>query len=1070
MKAKIWAVRIGSATAVVALALAPSALSSPGDGTIVSSAGNGTRGSAGDGGQGTEASLDQPRSVFATADGGFIWAQPWSNTVRKVGPDGIVTRIAGTGAAGFSGDGGQATGAQINFVHSAAPTSDGGYLLADTINNRIRKVGANGTIATVAGTGSASYSGDNGPATAAAINNPRGIVALPAGGFLIPDSNNHRVRKVASDGTITTVAGTGVQGFSGDNGPATAAQLSIPFGVAPTADGGFLIVDVGNQRIRKVAADGTITTVAGNGTPGYSGDGGPATAASLRNPHNVAALADGGFLIADTTNLRVRRVSAGGTIETVVGTGVLGFSGDGGPASAAQLAHPKAVALTAAGDVLIADEQNERIRFVGTPIAPGNVSPPTVSGQLIEGRILTAAAGGWSGTGPTFAYQWQRCDATGSACADISGAVSKTYALVEADVGSTMRVSVSGTNVAGSATALSVTTAVVQQAGEPPTNVTPPTISGIAQDGQVLTADEGVWTGTLPLTYSYQWQRCNASGTACVSVAGATAKTYAVTPGDVGSTLTVRVIASNDAGSRYAASILADSPRSYWRAGDTGGTLVDQQNVASGVYVGNPQQGAGALLTGDLDPAVTLNGSSQYLEIPADPAWTPSGGFSIEILVRPSTLPVNRTIWAVQSGSFTGWWLNTGQTGVVRMFIGDGSAWRLDSSGPVLQPGETHHLVATYDGTFARLYVDGALSSTGPSVSMASNAGSNTMRLGSASSFIGQYWPGTLDEPSFYPAVLTPGEVQKHYEVSSTGSSATSAPTGVVVASAPANSAPPSISGTAAVGQTLTASAGSWTGTPPITYAYQWRRCDSSGGNCADIASATASTYALVSADQAATIRVRVTASNSAGSSFADSAQTAVVAAQSSSGALTVSVTSGSDDGDVAVGAPQNQNYPPSGTPAANSTGTVLTAGRRLAFGNFTVLNGLLRFDTSALPDGATVTSATLKLRATAKADADNRALQAEWYPASNWPIDAADWSLDSTASALAGADLTAISLGQVNSFALAGLGSISTTGATALRLHVSGGEPAGDNYLQLAALEHASLPEAQLVLEWTLP
>ena len=171
-----------------------------------------------------------------------------------------------------------------------------------------------------------------------------------------------------------------MQGFAGDGGPATAAQLSIPFGVAPTADGGFLIVDVGNQRIRKVSAAGTITTVAGNGVAGYSGDGGPATSASLRDPHNVVALSDGGFLIADASNQRVRQVGADGIISTLIGDGTRGYTGDGGPAAAAQVSVPKAVAVTPAGDVLIADEQNSRIRFVGTVVAPANTARPRSRG------------------------------------------------------------------------------------------------------------------------------------------------------------------------------------------------------------------------------------------------------------------------------------------------------------------------------------------------------------------------------------------------------------------------------------------------------------------------------------------------------------------------------------------------------------------------------------------------------------------------------------------------------------------------------------------------------------------
>src|SRR4051795_12398759 len=211
------------------------------------------------------------------------------------------------------GDAGAATAAQLNAPFGVAATPDGGFLIADTSDNRVRRVAPDGTITTVAGTGTAGFSGDGGLATAAQLNFPAGVVA-EGGGFLIADANNHRIRRVASDGTITTVAGT-TQGFSGDGGPATAAQLAGPKGVALTADGGFLIADTSNHKVRRVAPDGTIATAAGT-TQGLSGDGGPATAAQLNFPTGVAATADGGFLIADSNNNRVRRVAPGGTITT----------------------------------------------------------------------------------------------------------------------------------------------------------------------------------------------------------------------------------------------------------------------------------------------------------------------------------------------------------------------------------------------------------------------------------------------------------------------------------------------------------------------------------------------------------------------------------------------------------------------------------------------------------------------------------------------------------------------------------------------------------------------------------
>ncbi|HEX6657591.1 MAG TPA: hypothetical protein VF065_05890, partial [Ilumatobacter sp.] len=505
-------------------------------------AGTGIVGDSGDGGQAREAEINQPRSIFATATGGYVWAEPWSNRVRIVGADGVITTLAGNGASGFGGDGGPATAATLRFVHAAAPTADGGYLLADTLNNRIRKVSASGVISTVAGTGSAGYTGDNGPATSARINNPRGVVALADGGFLFPDTNNHRVRKVSAVGVITTVAGTGVQGFTGDGGLATAAQLSAPFAVAPTADGGFLIIDVGNQRIRRVAPDGTISTVAGTGVAGYSGDGGPATAAQLNSPHNLVALADGGFLVADSTNERVRHVAPDGTISTLIGDGVRGYSGDGGPAAAARISVPKGVGVTASGDVLIAEEQNNRIRFIGSIVAPAGTTAPTVNGTAREGQTLTAAAGGWTGTGPVISYQWQRCQ---PACENIVGASAKTYVPAASDVGSTLRVGVTGSNPAGAPTAYSPETAVVAATLVPPSNTSPPTISGIPAEGQTLTVDEGTWTGTPPLAYTYQWHRCDSAGGACTDVGGATAKTYVVASADAGSTLRVTVTASN---------------------------------------------------------------------------------------------------------------------------------------------------------------------------------------------------------------------------------------------------------------------------------------------------------------------------------------------------------------------------------------------------------------------------------------------------------------------------------------------------------------------------------------------
>jgi hypothetical protein len=351
-----------ASAAVLLLLWAPAAPAATSN--IFTVAGNGTLGFGGDDDLATEAQLSAPQAVAATADGGYLIADTGNNRVRRVSPAGIITTVAGNGTAGFSGDDGPATEAQLDFPSGVATTADGGFLITDQGNQRVRRVSPAGIITTVAGNGSAGFSGDDGPATAAQLNEPEGVAATADGGFLIADSFNFRVRRVSPAGIIATVAGNGNPGFSGDDGPAAAAQLNTPQGVAATADGGFLIADRDNFRVRRVSPAGTITTVAGNGTAGFSGDGGPAIPAQLTGAIEVAVTADGGFLIAEPTGFRVRRVSPSGRITTVAGNGTEGFSGDGGPATAAQLNIPAGVAATADGGLLIADAGNSRVRFV----------------------------------------------------------------------------------------------------------------------------------------------------------------------------------------------------------------------------------------------------------------------------------------------------------------------------------------------------------------------------------------------------------------------------------------------------------------------------------------------------------------------------------------------------------------------------------------------------------------------------------------------------------------------------------------------------------------------------------
>ncbi len=353
-------------------------------GTIATVAGTGD---LGDSGPALQARLDYPQEVAADAAGNLYIADGNNHRIRKVdAASGVITTVAGNGTRGYGGDGGPAAQAQLNEPIGVAVDGAGNLYIADH-NNRIRRVDAAGTIATVAGTGEYGYSGDGGPATQAQLHSPFGVAVDGAGNLYIADHNN-RIRRVDAAGTIATVAGTGEYGYSGDGGPAAQAQLNEPIGVAVDAAGNLYIADLGNHRIRRVDAAGTIATVAGTGEYGYSGDGGPATQAQLSQPFGVALDEAGNLYIADLGNHRIRRVDAAGTIATVAGTGEQGYSGDGGPATQAQLDFPEGVALDEAGNLYIADLGNHRIRKVTFSTAP----PPGIAPQIFSDGIMLATS------------------------------------------------------------------------------------------------------------------------------------------------------------------------------------------------------------------------------------------------------------------------------------------------------------------------------------------------------------------------------------------------------------------------------------------------------------------------------------------------------------------------------------------------------------------------------------------------------------------------------------------------------------------------------------------------------
>ncbi|GAB3690750.1 hypothetical protein GCM10027592_08230 [Spirosoma flavus] len=335
-------------------------------GTITTVAGNGTPGFSGDGGPATAASLDNPNSVAVDSLGNLYIADFNNHRIRKVTTSGIITTVAGSGTFGFGGDGRPATSAKLWYPRGVAVDGRGNLYIADFYNYRIRKVDTSGVITTVAGNGTFGFGGDGGPATNASLSYPYGVSVDRIGNLYVADRDNQRIRKVTTSGVITTVAGNGSQGFSGDGGPATAASFSYPTDVVADSLGNLYIADPNNQRIRKVNTSGIITTVAGTGSPNFGGDGGPATAATMAYPSGVAVDKLGNLFIADQGNNRIRKVNTLGIISTVAGNGTLGFGGDGGSAPNADLYYPIDVVFDKAGNLYIADQGNNRIRKVST--------------------------------------------------------------------------------------------------------------------------------------------------------------------------------------------------------------------------------------------------------------------------------------------------------------------------------------------------------------------------------------------------------------------------------------------------------------------------------------------------------------------------------------------------------------------------------------------------------------------------------------------------------------------------------------------------------------------------------
>jgi trimeric autotransporter adhesin len=334
----------------------------------------GTGGYTGDGGQAKLAELNAPTGVCYDGAGNVYIADRNNNVVRKVNTAGVISTFAGTSAAGYSGNNGPATAAKLNRPYSVASDKTGNIYIADYGNNVIRKVNTSGVITTYAGTGTVGFTGDAGPATIARLNGPEGLAVDSLGNLYIADASNNAIRMVTVSGIISTLAGNGTSGHTGDGSLASGATLSGPAAVALDPYGQIYIADYFNHAIRKIDTAGVIHTIAGTGIAGFGGDNGPAVTAQLRFPSGVAVFGFGPVYISDEGNNVVRMINGAGMISVVAGNYTNGYAGDGGLAVSGELSSPKGIAVDALNRLYISDFDNNTIRIVRSFTAVNNVT------------------------------------------------------------------------------------------------------------------------------------------------------------------------------------------------------------------------------------------------------------------------------------------------------------------------------------------------------------------------------------------------------------------------------------------------------------------------------------------------------------------------------------------------------------------------------------------------------------------------------------------------------------------------------------------------------------------------
>ncbi len=361
--------------------------------TISTFAGNGTNGYDGDGGPAIDAILDYPVGVAVAPDGTVYIADAFNARIRKVDPSGTITTIAGTGERNYDGDGGPAVDAKISSAYGITLDQDGNIYFADVLISSVRKIDTSGIITRVAGVGLPGSGGDGGPATGAPLNMAIDVAISPDGLLYIADTFNNVIRMVDADGNMQTIAGDGTARFGGDGGPAEYARINHPEGIAFDSAGNLYIADTFNNRIRKISAgDHIISTLAGQTDPGFTGDGGPAVDAMLSSPRGIAVDASGNIYFTDKLNDRLRMISESGNIYTIAGTGLFGESASDGLATDSNLRFPFGVDVAPDGRIFLVDGDNSEVKLL-TPV-------PTIPAVSDGGVVTSSAFGAFDSAAP----------------------------------------------------------------------------------------------------------------------------------------------------------------------------------------------------------------------------------------------------------------------------------------------------------------------------------------------------------------------------------------------------------------------------------------------------------------------------------------------------------------------------------------------------------------------------------------------------------------------------------------------------------------------------------------------